>query len=499
MSERTPDRYLATDHLIGDLRGLVVRNGIVAFSTRIVRTIIMVAATAVLARILTPEDFGIVAIGMVFASLAYLFADSGLSTATINKKDLTAGEVCGLFWINLGLGIFAAFVISALAPLIAWLYSDSRLVGATIWLSLTVALNLAFIQHRALMVRQMQWGKIRSIEIGSISAGCLVGIIAAFLGASYWALVAMHITGASVSLISFWIVCGWRPAFTIPFRELRESLAFGGNLMAVTFLQYTSRQLDSLLVGWMWGITTLGYYNRAYQLLILPVSQLTQPLSGVIVPAMSRLRDDPVRWKTMYLNAMGALCFLMAPMGVALILFSRETILLLLGSQWQPAIPIFRLLAISLLVQPILVTTAWIYISQGNTRRMFKWSLIETPVIVGSFIVGLPFGAEGVAFAYSLAVVALAVPSLLYAFTGTNLALLDVGKTVWRQFFGAAVAAALSWLCLLYLAPESTLTRLILGLMVFGLTYITVMIGGLGFLPHLQSLMRDLSSNNTNG
>ncbi len=493
MSERSPDRYLTTDHLMSDLRGLVVRNGIVAFSTKILRTIVMVATTAVLARILTPEDFGIVAIGLVVTGLVAIFADSGLPTATINKKDLTAREVSGLFWINLGLGVVSVFVISALTPFIAWLYSDNRLVGVTIWLSLTVVLNLAFIQHRALMVRQMHWIAIRSIEIGSVFAGCLVGIVAAFLGASYWALVAMHITMASVSLIFFWIVCGWRPAFTVPFKELRQSLAFGGNLTAVIFLKYSSRQLDDLLVGWMWGVTTLGFYNRAYQLLILPISQLTDPLSGVIVPTMSRLQDDPIRWKTMYLNALGALSFLMAPIGVVLIVFSKDTVLLLLGNQWQPAIPIFRLLAISLLVQPILETKNWVYISQGNTSRMFKWSLIETPFIIGSFVVGLPFGAEGVALAYSLAVIALAVPTLLFAFAGTNLALLDVAKTVWRPFLGAGIAAALSWLCLYYFAPETSLIRLILGLAIFGTTYAVVMIGGLGFLPYLRSLMNDLS------
>ena len=254
-----------------------------------------------------------------------------------------------------------------------------------------------------------------------------IAIVMAWRGAGYWALVALPLT-LNLLMILSWLMVNWRPSLPHRGAQVGSMIAFGGNVAASYFIITVSRSADNVLIGRYIGAGPLGLYSRAYNLLMLPVRQLSSPAASVAIPAFSRTQGDPERFARYYLRAVNLLMWISAPIFGFLFVAAQPVIILLLGNQWRGAAPVFQILAICALTQLLLESTIWLFVSRGQSQQLLKLLLVISPIIVGSYALGLPFGIKGVALSGSLVLLAILPGMLKFAFRGTNLTLQRLGR-----------------------------------------------------------------------
>ncbi|MGA9382055.1 MAG: lipopolysaccharide biosynthesis protein [Phormidium sp.] len=465
--ESDPERYFRTDHLETDLKGRSVRSGIVTLSSQILKFLLNIGGTIVLARLLTPQDYGLIAMVSTVSSLVVIFQDLGLSGATIQKPQINQAQVSTLFWINFGLGVAIALFMGAISPLLAWFYQEPRLVGITLVVSLGFILGGLTVQHQALLKRQMRFVSLAVIDIVSMIISVIVGIIAAFYGAGYWALAIGPLVGSMANMVGTWLVCPWRPGPPVRHSGIGSMLAFGGNLTGFNFLNYFSRNFDNVLIGWRFGAEQLGFYDKAYQLLLLPIRQINVPIANVALPALCRLQSDPERYKSYYYKAIRLMVTFGMPVVAFMCVSADKAILLLFGKQWVGAILLFQLLSPQAFLGTFNVATGWVYASLGHVQRQLRWQIMASVVTVLSFIIGLPWGAAGVAIAYSICSIILRFPELSYCYQGTPLRLTVFLATIARPAL-ASIGAAVALAGMQLLLPKMNLA---IGLLVDSVLY----------------------------
>jgi len=448
-----PGQFLSTDHLETDLAARSVRGGLATILSQGCKFVLQLGAMVVLARLLSPAEFGLVAMVVVVLGFVTVFKDMGLSMATVQRKDVTHAQISTLLWINLVFSVAILAIMAALAPLISWFYGEPRLTWITIVLSGSLIFAGLTVQHQALLRRQMRFGRLAVIEVGSMLVGVATGIVTAWAGVGYWALVLMQLAKTAAMAVGVWCLCGWRPGPPRRKSGVRSMLAFGGYLSGFNIINYSVTSVDKMLIGWRWGAGLLGLYDMAYRLLLLPVQQITTPISGVAIPTLSRLQGEPERYRLYYRTAVNLLAWTAVPPMAALAALSGPVIGLVFGPQWLPAAPIFKLLAIAAILRPLTSTAGWIYVTLGKTKRLFFWSLMVDPAKVAALVLGLPFGAKGVAIAYSSFSVILVVPSLLWAFHRTPVSLSDFFAAVWRPLTVSGGVYAIIELTRLFLGP----------------------------------------------
>ena len=407
----------AVAHLRKDLGRLAFRGGLITASSQLVIFAVHLGSTMALARLLVPEDFGLVAMVAVFTGAALLFQDFGLSQATIQREDLTEPQLSALFWLNLGLGLALALLILALSPLISSFYGRPELVGIAAVAALALLPQAASIQHRALLVRQMRFGALRLAEVISVAFGAVVAVAMAALGYGYWSLAVMPLAGAAAFAVLVWPAAGWLPGRPRRAEGVGGLLRFGLHVTSFNGLNFLSRNADDLLIGWAWGAGALGFYSRAYALMMMPIRLLNVPLSAVAIPTLSRLTGDEARYREAYRRMVEKILLVALPIVGLLIGTADWVIEVLLGPGWEAAVAIFVWLGIAALYQPLAHTVGWLFISQGRTREFAQWGLISSPILVMSFVIGLPYGAVGVAASYALVGFIIATP-LLFWFVG---------------------------------------------------------------------------------
>ena len=414
---------LSTDHLQSDLRGRSVRGGVLNVTSQGAQFLIQSVATIVLARLLTPADFGLVAMVSTVTGLGQAFADLGLSEATIQRKEISHNQVSALFWINvaIGLGLMTITLISA--PVLARFYREPRLVNITVLVSLTFLFGGLRVQPDAILKRQMRFAALAIRDVVSYAVAVPIAILMAWRGAGYWALVALPlILNFNVMTLS-WLMIKWRPSLPRRDAQVGSMIAFGGNVAASYFVITVSRSADNVLIGRYIGAGPLGLYSRAYNLLMLPVRQLSAPAASVAVPAFSRTQDDPERFARYYLRAVNLLMWISAPIFGFLFAAARPVIILMLGNQWREAAPVFQILAVCALTQLLLESTIWLFVSRGQSQQLLKLLLVISPIIIASYALGLRFGIKGVALSGSLMLLAILPWMLKFTFRGTNLTL----------------------------------------------------------------------------
>jgi O-antigen/teichoic acid export membrane protein len=411
--------YFRTGHLKTDLALRTARGGAVTIASQGLTFVISLGATAVMARLLSPQDYGLIGMVAVFTNFVAMFKDMGLSAATIQRAEINYDQISTLFWLNVALSVAVMALAAALAPAVAWFYGDSRLLRITVVTSLGFIIGGMTVQHEALLRRQMRFFALAVIALISVVVGYLVGITMAWNGFSYWALVFSQLALVACNTVAVWSVCRWRPGIPRLRSGVRSMVTFGGNLTGFTTINYFSRNLDNLLIGRVWGAQQLGLYSKAYQLMMLPIDQINMPVGSVAVPALSRLTDTPDRYRLAYLRMLEKVAIVTMP-AVALMIGSSDWVVrIVLGPQWSEASRIFVLLGITGLFQPIANTTGWLLLAQGRGDRMLQWGLISGPLTMGSIIVGMPWGAVGVAAAYMAVKLCITDP-LLFWFVGRS-------------------------------------------------------------------------------
>jgi O-antigen/teichoic acid export membrane protein len=377
---------------------------------------ISIVATAVLARLLTPHDYGLVGMVAVVTSFASLFKDLGLSLATVQKSEINYAQISTLFWINVALSVSLALIIVAMAPGVAWFFGEPRLTSITMLTSLGFILGGLSVQHEALLKRQMRFFALSLIAFVSMVSGYAAGIALAWHGAGYWALVFSQLTLLATNAVGVWLLCGWRPGLPRRNAGIRSMLSFGGSITGYSMVNYFAGSMDALLIGRFRGPEQLGLYAKAIQLTGLPTDQISEPIAAVTIPALSRLHDSPERYRQAYLRIMEKILMLLMP-GLAFMIAAADWLVyIVLGPQWSETSRIFAFMAAGVLLQP-LSTAGWLLVTQGRTQHLLYWSMLSAPVSVVFIVAGLHWGAVGVAASYALGKILVMYP-LMFWFVG---------------------------------------------------------------------------------
>ena len=446
---------------------------------------VVIGGAAVLGRMLEPADFGLFAMAAFFIGLANFVRDAGLTQATIQRERLDEHTASALFWFNAGFSLLVGVAVAASAPLVVRWYGEPAVFPVLIASGAVVFAGGISLQHQALLSRRMQFKAVALSEVIARAAGLLAAVAVAALAMrevvdGVWALLAQQAAYVAVLAAGWWWWAGWVPQR--PRRAmLRDAdagamLAFGGWLTAFNFVNYFARNADNALIGRAHGEQSLGHYSRAYGLLTLPLRQLNTPITQVVMPALSRAQGDPDEYRRVHLQGMRMVAATTVPLALLLVLLSREAVLITLGSQWGPAVPIFRYLAVSAPVQPLLNATGWLYLSLGQTRRMFNMGLATAVVTCGAFLVGLPYGAQGVALAYSVVITLWTPVAFWHATRRSPVRLGEVLRAVAGPATAALLAAGVGCLSGLPLPDELPLiARAVVVGSVFGVTYLALM------------------------
>jgi len=462
---------LSTQHLQADLKSRSLRGGLVTITSQGSQFLLQSVMTVVLARLLTPADFGIVAMVVAVTGLGQAFADLGLSEATIQREDINDRQVSALFWINVAVGLALMLITAGLAPILAWFYHEPRLKEVALVLSSLFLIGGLRVQHDALLKRQMRFRALAIRDVASSAVGVSAAILMAWRGAGYWAIVAFPVASQFTRMALSWMAARWIPGLPRRGANVRSLVAFGGNVAGSYLLTNMTRNADNVLIGWWWGATPLGLYSRAYNLLMLPVRQLSLPAGSVAVPAFSRLQDDPERFARYYLRLVNLMVWISTPVFGFLFVAAGPVIALALGHQWGEAAPVFQILVISALGHLLFDSTIWLFVSRGQSGRLLRLLLIISPVIVGSYAIGIPFGIKGVALSGSLGMVGVLFWVLKYAFHGTNLTLQRLGRAILPPITLCLAGTLSAELSLHLLAPQRADSQLLVVGLGFAVAY----------------------------
>jgi len=441
--------------------------------------LLRVGSLALLARLLDPTDFGLLSMVTAFTGVLNLFRDFGLSTATIQRATITEQETSTLFWINILVGALLTVVALVFAPTVGSFYREPRLFWVTIAVAPGFLFNAAGIQHSALLQRQMRFTALASIDLLSLIASSVTAVVMAKAGYGYWALIAMSVSLPLFTTVGLWLVSGWVPGRPHRCESLLSIMRFGGTLTLNGLVLYVSSNLEKVLLGRFWGAEAIGLYGRAYQLIRIPTDNLNSAVGQVAFSALSRLRDEPARLRNYFLKGYSLVLAINILITMACAFFADDIIRLLLGPKWTGAAVLLRLLSPTILVYTIASPLGWLLDALGLVGRGLKIALAFAPFMIAGTLVGLPYGPEGVAFAYSSVMILWVVPVVVWAVHGTAISFKDVVKAVKQPLFSGLVAAGVAFgvrLCcgqsltiLLRLALEGTV---LLGAYVAMLLYV---------------------------
>jgi PST family polysaccharide transporter len=381
------------------------------FVGKAINTVMVLASTAVLARLLSPGEFGLKAMAWALVGIVGIFSNLGLKRAIIQREDLTPTQASSVFWLNLAFSVGLILASLCIAPLGAWFYSDFRIFGIIAVASFQFLFSAVKIIHLALLRRKLIF---RDVMIASIVAtifgqGC--AIAAAYYGMGYWALVIAPLASHAAEGFVAWTQCEWRPSGFEVTEEVKALISFGAYLSVANLASYVNRNSDDILLGRYGGPASLGLYNRAYRLFQYPMLFVASPITSVAIPLLSRLHGDDEEYRSSYYSLLSKMLLITTVGGVMLAGTSDFVVQILLGPKWHKASPILAVLSVCVVLQPIGKTCGWIYTSQDRTDEAMKYSLfVSTPVSVTAFVVGLPWGALGVATAYTVGSILIDLP-----------------------------------------------------------------------------------------
>jgi O-antigen/teichoic acid export membrane protein len=461
-----------------DLGRLALRVGVVSVVIQYGNGALQVVASIILARLLAPEDFGLVAIVTVLMGFAPLLIDFGLGDATAQRSKITQSQVSSLFWISSGIGLAVAVVVVACSPLIAWLYREPRLEPIALCIAITFVLSGMSNQHLALLRRKMQFGTIGKIQFLGTLAGLVVAVVVAVGGYGYWALVLRPVTNAFCVALGAWLACRWRPGFPVFDEEAKSMVRFGLHVVGFSVTYTLAKSMDRVALGLVDRPDQVGYYQNAMNLYDNSIFTALIQMHTVGSAALSKLQANPAALREKYEAALSALAFFVMPFSAILSVTAEDLTVILLGEKWRTAGLLLQILALRGIFQVIEGSQGWLHLSIGRADRWRKWGIVSALVLVAAVLGGLPFGPRGVAMAVVLASVVLAIPSIVYAGRPVGIGSATVIRAVGPQLIGAlSTAAAGWWLQTTFLADYSSFVRIFLSGVFCTCIYLVIVVG----------------------
>lgn len=372
--------------------------------------------TAILARIVAPQDFGIFAMAMTVSAFFIIFADGGMVWSLIQRNTITESEVVNLRWLNGGLGALMSLLAVLISPIVAAFYGYAEITWVLSILGVNFLISGISTPSIMWLKRQQRFKVIATIDIGATVISGILAVTSALNGAGVWALVVQPVTkllvqGGCATLVAH-CPSGWFQRQV----DMRKLTLFGGALIAFGAVNYFARNLDNVLIGSVINAESLAYYTRAYFLMTLPSMLTTGALSGLLVAVLSQLQHDPQQLQNQYTHTLRFIFIVTAPVAIYFLLFPSDPIQLLYGDQWNNVVPLLQVLSLACLTQPIHNTMGWLFTASGKANNMLKWGIGASIGLSLGFAFGVQWGAYGVAVAYTLVMgVGLTIGAVWYA------------------------------------------------------------------------------------
>lgn len=439
-----------SDHNLGTH---TARGGAALMMSQGVKFVCQIVSLAILARFLAPSHFGLFVMAGAIVHFFSLVGTFGLVQAVIHRESISDRELNGLFLISAVTGMLLSALIYVAAPWFAGFYGEEEVKPLIRGLGAVLLIQGLGIQSRAMLEKEFKFFHILLIEALASVVALLIAVLLAWHGVKAWTLVVQELTMVSVHSLGFLLICRWKPGVGLDFGNLKFILGYGSGLTGSNVVNYLSRNVDNVLIGEQFGNAQLGLYQKAYSLILLPINQINQPLSRVLLPALSRLRDQPDNYIRAYRNAITSLCAFSIPIIVCMGLVSRELILIILGENWLQANRYFLLLLPAAFIGATNIGTGWVYTSYGHTARQMKWAVYNAVVIVTGIFISSRYSVSAVAVTLSVLFVLLRIPGVWYCFRTTPLKPMDYWQPVIRYGMSSVFSAAL--LSLIFQETES--------------------------------------------
>lgn len=401
---------------------------------------------AILAHLLSPKEFGLVAMVTVLAGFAGIFAELGLSAALVQKRDIQHEHLSTVFWLNVIAGLLLTLIFMASAPLVARFYRESKLILITVFISTNFLINSLYIVQKTLMTKSLDFRTLSIVEIATVAMSGMVAIIMGCCGFGVWSLVIQSIVG-SISKVAFlWKLSKWRPRFEFHWWAIKNLIGFSSNFLGTRMLNYWARNLDNLLIGRFLGMDTLGVYGRAYSVMMFPLTNVSRVISRVMFPSFSLIQDDKQRVKELYMKITRTIALITFPLMFGLFVLVEPFVIVVYGRKWTEMIPILQILCLLGIPQSIGTLNGNLYLSQGRADLQLRLSLILKATTFLGIIVGLRWGVIGVTIGYTIASVVNSYPSISYAVRLIDMSFWEFMKNLSGIFAVASMMAFAVWM-----------------------------------------------------
>jgi O-antigen/teichoic acid export membrane protein len=435
------------------LRRSAVRGAGIAIAGQAANFAVQIGSVAILARLLTPSDFGVVTMVTTFSLLFRSFGMNGFTELIMQCEKLTHSLASNLFWIELGLGAVLTVAFASAGPLLALFYHNPAVARVTEGMSLTIGIGCLGWIHLGLLQRAMHFRTTAIINFVGQLLLIVVSIGLAMAGWHYWSLVWGSVTQTVVVAAGAWWMCRWIPSRPGRADGTGSGLKFAMNVYSHFAFSYSTRNTDNLLVGWRYGAQSLGFYKKAYDLFVLPENQLLAPLSAVVVSTLSRVNGNREQFQRYFLRAVAVLALVGMGIGADFALVGKDLIRFLLGPGWDEAGRIFALFGPGIGVMLLYNTHGWVHLSIGRPERWFRWGLMEFVCTASLFLLALHWGPSGIALAWTTSYFLLMFPGFWYAGKPIGLGMGLVFSVIWK-FFAASVLAGFGTVLLTRIMPH---------------------------------------------
>nr|WP_161976630.1 lipopolysaccharide biosynthesis protein [Kocuria rosea] len=381
------------------------RGGVQTLIGQVLRTVLQLASLVVLARVLSPHEYGLAAMVLSIAAIASMLSDFGLSFAAMQAKSISVAERNNLFWLNAALGSSIGLLVFFGSPLIAMFYSQEELEDVAKFLSISFILAGATAQYRADHLRRLMFGRVVLMDIGSQVAYFAVALTVALLGGGHWSLVAASVMASATMLVAMIISAGWIPGLPQWRTPIVRFVKYGAGTLLTQLINNLSANVNPIAIGRLITPAAVGIYSRGFQVFSISIQQITTPLTAVAVPVLSRLQDQPVKFLSYAKQAQSVLCYILG-MSLCLVAVGGEPLVnTVLGPGWSQAGTIIQLLAIGGIFQIAGNVNYWIFLSRAEMPTFLLCDGVARLLFVPLVFVATGYGLELSAIAYSVGLI----------------------------------------------------------------------------------------------
>lgn len=357
----------------------------------------------VLAHLLTPREFGLAAMALVFGALTTIFTDLSLGAALVQRPEITEQDRSTVFWTSVGAGMVVTAIWVGVSPLVGDFFHNSAVVPLFAATGLSALLWGVASTQMALLTRALDFRSMELREIGAKLIGGAVAIALALTGAGAWAIVSQYVVVAAASAILVWGLSGWRPQLTYSRESLRTLGSFGAKTLFARLLSYSNSYMDNLLVGRFLGTVPLGVYSIAYSVMYMPTTRVSAPIQQVLFPAFARLQHDFKALGRSWIRGMELVGAVNAPACLGMAVVAPDFVPVVFGHRWIAAVPVLQLLCLAGAAESLKTLNWSVLQAVGDSGRLLRFMIFSTLVTVGAFVAGLHWGVVGVAGLFAVA------------------------------------------------------------------------------------------------